>query len=399
MKAVILAAGESTRTYPLTVTRPKPLLKVANKTLLQHNLQQLEGIVDEVIIVVGYKKEMIIEKFGNDYNGIKLTYVIQEKKLGTGHALLQAEKHIGAGNFLVLNGDDLYSSVDLLALSKEKNTALAVERENPSSFGVFFMENGIVYDLVEKPEGLEKGLCNIGCFVLDDEIFSLLKNIKASSRDEYELTDGILELIKKKKFNVKKAQGLWVPVTFAWSLLDANEKLLETLENNVEGVVEENVTIKGNMTLGENSIVMSGVYIEGNVKIGKNCKIGPNTYIRGPTSIGDNCRIGPAEIKASVFFDGCRCDHVSYIGDSVLGENAHIGGHTAVANLRHDKKLHRSMVKGKLVDTGRKKLGVILGDDTDTGINTSFYPARKMWPGTFTVPSQVVKEDIKNNAG
>ncbi len=394
MKAIILAAGKSTRTYPLTVTRPKPLLKVANKTLLEHNLDQLCGVVDETIIIVGYKREMIMEKFGNRYKSIKITYVTQEENLGTGHALLQAEKYVD-NDFLVLNGDDLYSSKDLKPLTKKKNTALVIQKEKPSSYGVFFTENGKVYDLIEKPQNLESGLCNTGCFVLNNEIFSLLKKLKKSSREEYELTDGILHLIRKDDFKVQEIKDYWYPITFPWSLLEVNEKFLELIDDENRGSIENNVTIKGKLKLGENSLIMSGVYIEGNVVIGDNCKIGPNSYIRGPTSIGDGCRIGPSELKASIFFDGCRCDHVSYIGDSILGENAHIGGHTIIANLRHDKKNHRTIVKDKLVDTGRKKLGVIMGDNTDTGINTSFYPARKMWPGTFTVPSQVVKEDIK----
>ncbi|MFW6383210.1 MAG: bifunctional sugar-1-phosphate nucleotidylyltransferase/acetyltransferase [Nanoarchaeota archaeon] len=398
MKAVILAAGKSTRTYPLTATRPKPLLKVANKTILEHNLACLKGIVDEAIIVVGYKSEMIIEKFGKEYYGIKLTYVAQEENLGTGHALLQAQDCIN-GHFLVLNGDDIYSKKDLFELSKCKNTALVVEREDVSSFGVFFTKNDLVYDLVEKPKDIEKGLCNIGCFVLEKEIFSLLKNLRESPRGEYELTDAIKELIKQDKFSVRKCKGHWLPITYPWSLLDANELLLENIEGDVKGEIEQNVTIKGSLRLDENSVIMSGVYIEGNVIIGKNCRIGPNTYIRGPTSIGDNCRVGPSEIKASIFFDDCRCDHVSYVGDSVLGEKAHIGAHTVIANLRHDKKTHRSMVKGELMDTKRRKLGVIMGDDTDTGINTSFYPARKMWPGTFTVPGEIVKRDIMEVQG
>ena len=86
MQAVILAAGKSTRTYPLTLTRPKPLLKAANKTILEHNLDNLNGIADEAILIVGYKKEMIRKKFGNNYNNIKIRYIEQKEQLGTGHA-------------------------------------------------------------------------------------------------------------------------------------------------------------------------------------------------------------------------------------------------------------------------------------------------------------------------
>ncbi|MGM5482761.1 MAG: bifunctional sugar-1-phosphate nucleotidylyltransferase/acetyltransferase [Nanobdellota archaeon] len=393
MKAVILAAGRSTRTYPLTMTRPKPLLKVANKTLLEHNLDNLVELVDEILIVVGYKKEMIMDYFGDTYKGIKLKYIVQEEALGTGHALLETKKHL-SNSFIVLNGDDLYSGDDLNELSKQNNCALVVERENPSAFGVFMRENNKVTGLVEKPQDLDFGLCNIGCYVLDTRIFEHLENLNLSSRGEYEITDAIDALIKDDDFKVLEVKNFWIPVTYAWNLLDANEFLLKEIGENIQGEIEDNVQIKGELQLGKNSRVMSGTYIEGNVIIGQNCKIGPNAYIRGPTSIGDNCRIGPSEIKACVFFDDARCDHVSYIGDSVLGQSAHIGAHTITANLRHDKSNISSMIKEKLIDTGRRKLGVIFGDSIDTGINTSFYPGRKMGPNTYTVPSDIVKRDV-----
>src|SRR3989344_2071773 len=112
MQAVILAAGKSTRTYPLTLTRPKPLLKAANKTILEHNLDNLNGAVDEVILIVGYKMEMIREKFGNNYNTIKIKYIEQKEQLGTGHAAMLAEPYI-KDKFILMAGDDIYSRDDI----------------------------------------------------------------------------------------------------------------------------------------------------------------------------------------------------------------------------------------------------------------------------------------------
>ena len=114
MQAVILAAGKSTRTYPLTLTRPKPLLKVGNKAILEYNLDNLNGIVSEAIIVVGYKKNMIKEYFGKKYRGIKLEYVEQKQQLGTGHALLVAQNHV-KGRFILMMGDDIYAGEDMEA--------------------------------------------------------------------------------------------------------------------------------------------------------------------------------------------------------------------------------------------------------------------------------------------
>ena len=99
MQAVILAAGKSTRTYPLTLTRPKPLLKVANKALIEHNLDNLNGIVDEAIIVIGYKKDLIKKHIGKKYKNIKIRYVVQKQQLGTGHAVLTVERYVKTGFF------------------------------------------------------------------------------------------------------------------------------------------------------------------------------------------------------------------------------------------------------------------------------------------------------------
>jgi UDP-N-acetylglucosamine diphosphorylase / glucose-1-phosphate thymidylyltransferase / UDP-N-acetylgalactosamine diphosphorylase / glucosamine-1-phosphate N-acetyltransferase / galactosamine-1-phosphate N-acetyltransferase len=393
LKAVILAAGKSKRTYPLTITRPKPLLKVANKIIIEHNLTQLSGLVDEALIVVGYKNEMIINYLGNKFKDINLKYIIQEEQLGTGHALLMAKDFI-SDKFIVMSGDDLFSKNDILNLINEKNAVLVYPKENPKDFGVFIVENNKPIKIIEKPQDFEIGLCNTSCYIFDQNIFSLLKKLKLSPRGEYELTDAVLELIENDNFNLVQVKDYWIPISYPWDLLNANSHFLKEIKQDIKGTVEKNVKIDGNIILGKNSIILPGVYIEGNVIIGNNCKIGPNSYIRGPTTIGNNCRIGPCELKASVIFDNCRIDHVSYIGDSVLGEYAHIGAHTVIANLRHDKKNHKSIVNNLLIDTNRRKLGIIMGDNTHAGINTSFYPGRKMWPNTFTYPTEVVKEDI-----
>ncbi|MBD3305396.1 NTP transferase domain-containing protein, partial [candidate division KSB3 bacterium] len=111
-QAVIMAAGKSTRTYPLTQTRPKPLLLIANKPILAHQLDQFIGLIDEVIIIVGYKSEMIRQQFGHAYRGLPITYVEQQQQLGTGHAAMQVRPYI-RDRFLLMNGDDLYARQDI----------------------------------------------------------------------------------------------------------------------------------------------------------------------------------------------------------------------------------------------------------------------------------------------
>ena len=182
---------------------------------------------------------------------------------------------------------------------------------------------------------------------------------------------------------------------YSWDILKINETVVGSLtENKIEGIIREGVVIDGNITLGEGSVLLPGVYIEGNAVIGQNCKIGPNCYIRGNTHIGDGCHVGQAvEVKNSILMNKASVGHLGYVGDAIIGEKTNFGAGTVMANLRHDGKNHKSIVNKKAVDTGRRKFGVIIGDNVHTGINTSLYPGRKLWPHTSTKPGEIVSRD------
>jgi len=186
-------------------------------------------------------------------------------------------------------------------------------------------------------------------------------------------------------------------ICYPWDLLRANEQLVAALTGNlIAGSVHPAAVIEGVLHLGAGTRILPGVFIEGNVVIGANCKIGPNCYIRGNTSIGDGCHIGQAvEIKNCLIFGHTNVGHLSYVGDSVLGEKVNLGAGTTTSNLRHDGTTHRSMINGELIDTGRRKFGTIIGDGVHTGINTSIYPGRKLWPGTHTRPGEIVQQDLE----
>lgn len=126
--------------------------------------------------------------------------------------------------------------------------------------------------------------------------------------------------------------------------------------------------------------------------IGDYCDIGPNCFIRPSTAIGNKVRIGNAvEVKNTIVMEGTHIGHLSYVGDSVIGRRCNFGAGTKVANLRHDGKNIKVMLKGRIIDSGRRKLGVIMGDDVHTGINTSINIGVVMGKGRATVPGEVVK--------
>lgn len=189
---------------------------------------------------------------------------------------------------------------------------------------------------------------------------------------------------------------------YAWDLLGLNERLVGALEEDrIEGDVSPRAEIHGPITLGPRSRILPGVYIEGRVMIGADCKIGPNCYLRGNTSIGDGCHIGQAvEIKNCLVMARTSVGHLSYCGDSILGEGVNFGAGTITANLRHDGRNHRASAgDGARIDTGRRKLGVLVGDGVHTGIHTSFYPGCKMGPHTSTRPGEVVMRDRETATG
>ncbi|MEK9135001.1 MAG: bifunctional sugar-1-phosphate nucleotidylyltransferase/acetyltransferase [Patescibacteria group bacterium] len=398
-QAVILAAGESTRTYPLTLTRPKSLLRIAGKTIIEHNLEQLDGIADEVFLVVGYKEEMMKKYLGNKFRNIKINYLQQDQRLGTAHALGIAEKEI-EGGFILMAGDDLYSKQDIIKCLKHKNCVLAQKKKDISRFGVLLAEGRKVKKIIEKPKNFVSDLANTGLYVFSKEIFSALKKIKKSERHEYELTDAIGILAENQEINYEEVKSYWLPIGYPWNIIEANEFMLSLAEKKIEkgARIEKGAMLKGEIMVGRGTFIKSGVYIEGPVKIGKNCLIGPNCYIRSSTTIGDSCHIGHAvEIKNSIIGDNTNVAHLSYIGDSIIGDNCNIGAGTITANLRHDWKNIKCMIRNELKDTGRVKLGIVMGDNCKTGINTSFFPGVKIDPECITFPGDIVKRDLIKN--
>jgi len=392
MQAVILAAGKSTRTYPLTLTRPKSLLRIANETILEHNLKQLEGLADEIVIIVGYKKGMIedfVKEKGIDKR-FKIIFVEQKEQMGTGHALLQAKDCLN-DRFILMYGDDLYSRKDIENCLKHKYCLLGQRVKDSGRFGVLVTEGNNVKEIVEKPKGVVSDIANCGVYVLDKKIFDF--QLEKTERNEYEITDCIRELAKTDDVHYETVKDYWLPIGYPWGILNANEHFLRHIKNDVKGTLESNAIVKGNVVIGENTVIKSGSYIEGPTLIGNNCIIGPNCYITNST-IGNDCSIGTAEVNHSVIMDGVKMKHFSFAGNSIIGENVNVSAGVITADLRHDNENVKSMINGKKTDSGRRKFGSVIGDNVKLGVNTLIYPGRKIWPNKETLPGETVKKDI-----
>ena len=394
MKAVILAAGNSKRTRPLTLGRPKPLLMVANKSIIEWALSQLKGLADEAIIITEKGNDQIKNSLGSSYGGLKLSYQSQKKQEGTGSAVLEAKKLV-KGKFILLMGDDIYKKSDIKKCLARKYCVLAKETENVQEFGEVIAEGKILKRIKEKPSKPGPGRANTGLYILDEKIFGFCEKLRKSPRGEYEFTESLNAFSKKNRVTVENAD-FWMPITYPWNLLEANTAILRGIKRKIGSKPEKGVTLKGKIQIGKNTVLKTGTYIEGPAVIGNNCNLGPNCYIRPHTSIADNCRIGASvEIKNCIVMENSNIGHLSYLGDSVVGKDSNIGAGFIVANLRHDGQEIKSMVNGKLMSTKRAKQGAIIGDGVKTGINTLVYPGRKIWPWKTTLPGEIVKKDVE----
>jgi len=343
MQAVILAAGKSTRTYPLTITRPKPLLKVSNKSLLGHNLDNLNNIVDEVIIIVGYKKEMIKKYFENKYKNIRIKYIEQKQQLGTGHAALLAEPYI-KDRFILMAGDDIYSKEDISNCIKHRYSILTSKSKNARDFGVVLEKNGILVDFIEKPKKFISDLINTSFYTFDRKIFYYLQRIKKSERNEYELPDAIKLLSHKENICCVKSKQ-WFPIVYAWDLLSA-----------------DNLLRKNRSIIGKNTKIYNKII---------NSTIGNNCIIRG-------------KIINSIIMDNSVIENNSIVEDSVIGQSVHFSGKIK------SKTDAISIIGHKKVKV--KKLGSIIGDNVKAN-NVIVNAGCKIWPN-ISISDKVIEKDL-----
>lgn len=393
MKAIILASGEWSRLRPLTDTTPKPLIKILWRTIIEYNLEILKNYVDECIIVVKYKSEIFQSTLWKDFKWMKLSYHIQWDKPGTAAALQDINLE-SKDNLIILYWDSIYSEKDIKnILTWEKFWCLVKQVNNPEVYGIFEEQNGKALRVVEKPQDYIGNLANMGWFYVSSDIISLCREVKISSRWEYEITDAINAFIKTNDFILYRLSKDILDIWYAWNLLDANKILLETLtKSHIQWTIENNVHINGNIILEKWALIKSGTYIEWNCYFGKNTIIWPNAYIRWNTSLWDGSKIWfCVEVKNSYIWENSKIPHLSYVGDSIVGNNVNLWGGFKVANLRHDGGNIQVMVKKKLIDTGKKKLGCIIWDRVKTWINTQLYPGRILETWTSTLPWEIVK--------
>jgi bifunctional UDP-N-acetylglucosamine pyrophosphorylase/glucosamine-1-phosphate N-acetyltransferase len=354
--------------------------------------------VDGFVVVVGYMSERVRDEIGKEFDDKKVEYVEQDEREGTADAVARVTNRVGE-RFVVANGDVVFSSDIVGELVEEEGNAISVKRvEEPSEYGVVeTVGSGEEVDavgIVEKPDDPPTDLANAGVYVFDRDVLEYAQGTAHSNRGEREITSSIAEMMDDGyRFGVVE-HDYWLDVGYPWDLLDANDMVLRRTEAKERGEVERGVTLKGEVVVEEGARLLSGTYVEGPVLVREGAEVGPNAYVRGPAVVGAGAHVGNAvEVKNSVLLPGASVSHLSYVGDSVVGEDANFGAGTVVANLRHDGENIRARVKGEMVDTERRKFGVVVGDVAKTGINTSLNAGVRLGAGTTTKPGEAVTKD------
>ncbi len=389
---VVMAAGRGTRMDPLTRTRPKVLLPVAGRPLMEHLLGSAKAAgFRRFTCIVHEGQDQVRARYAIGFEGLPVAFVDQGKPQGTGHAVASLAGHVD-GPFALASGDSFLSAADLGKLRGTAGNAVAGKHvADARAYGLLAIADGSVAGILEKPAS-GGGHVNAGAYRFEADVVERCRRLKPSPRGELELTDAVTGLAKDGHSARYVEVASWMEAGRPWDLLDLQAHLMAGLKTRIDGDVGPRVDVEGPVVVEAGAKVLNGCRIEGPAWIGRDAKVGPNAYLRPATSLGAKTHVGGSvEVKNSILGEGSNIPHLSYVGDSVIGSGCNLGAGTQVANLKvndHDVRVHW---KGKdWLDTGRRKLGVIVGDDVKVGVNCSLNPGTVLCPGARVGAGQAV---------
>ncbi len=336
-QAVILAAGEGQRLRPFTVNRPKVMLSIADKPILQYVIEALaQNGIRDIVLVIGYRKEQVLDYMGSGKQlDVNLTYVTQEKQLGTAHALTRAKEVVGS-EFLVLPGDNLIEADTIAQFVTMKPEAVLVKKvDNPARYGVVTLDRDVVKEVIEKPEEARSNIVSTGIYAFTTEIFNFIE-------PELDLPDVLNKMIAQGyTIKARETGGTWLDAIYPWDILNLNDAILRQVQASSGGTIEAGVSLKGQVSVGKDTVIRSNSYIAGPVVIGDSCEIGPNVCIFPATSIGNNVVISPfTAIKNSVIGDDVNIGPCCTMQDSVIDKGCIIKGHFTACSGQNEVRVN-----------------------------------------------------------
>ena len=387
--AVVLAAGEGTRLRPLTRNRPKPMLPAANRPILEHVFDALvEAGVEELVAIVGYKRDRVQNHFGPTYRDVPVTYVTQNKQLGSGHALLQAREAVD-GPTLVLNGDRLIDAgtIEAVARSYTESTGPAmsvVEEPDTSRYGAVEVRDGDIAKLVEKPREGDYRLINGGVYAFSDDIFAAIDETQLQS-GELALTDTLEHRIERERVSAVEVDGMWVDATYPWDLLTVAGEVL------ARGRLTEPFRHNG-VWIADSARVHDEAVIQGPVVVSQDCEVGPDAVVGPNTALGENVTVGAnAVVQKSVIDADTRVDPGSTLLDTVTGQDVHLGASTVVPAGPADVQVGTEIFEDQ-------RLGAVIADRARARGNVSFEPGALVGPSAELDVGVTVRGTVSEGA-
>ncbi len=389
--------------WPLTERRPKPLLPIAGRPLIDYLLDGLVAAgVRDIVVLLGWQggvlRRHVLQRREQLPGDVQLRFLEQGEPLGTGHAVARGAAAMRS-TFLCVNADVLLDPPAITAFLDQARGAGAAhahlastEVPDVGAFGTIVARDGQLAELHEKTREHRPGTINAGLYLFSPEFARSMEGLQPSSRGELELTDSLRQLVAAAQpVPVHPLQGRWREASHPWDLLTLNEEWSADVQPALEGTVESNVTIHGSVRLAPSATIRSGSYLEGPIVIGPRAVVGPNAFVRGATFLDADTKVGAAcEVKNSIVLAGSHIPHQNYVGDSVIGSGCNLGAGTKVANLRLDSAEILAHAPGGRIATGRRKLGVIMGDDVKTGINSTIDVGTVLGSGTLVGPGAAV---------
>lgn len=390
MKAVILAAGKGDNLKPFSDTRPNPMISVAGKYLLDHSLDLLQKAgISDIFVVVGHRKDKLIEQIGEHvHNGLNLQYVEQRRSAGIGDAVLKIKDKILPGEYFLLIYGDIVTAENIFSKTQQSFHAfkgpvasICLPPSNEMFGNVFLNANMNITKIIEKPKGGD----NLGNYVLAGVYILPHKFFKLLEKNNKSMEKAMQELMKNEGLRASMWEDDWLDIVYPWEILRANKIIMDSWENSEisrTARLEANVTIQGTVHIEDDVVIKAGAVLEGPCFIGKGSYIGNNSLIRSYTALENNCSVGyGVELKNCVVQKNSHIGRLSFIGDSVLGENVDIGAGTMTVNRQLDWSTIKVKHQNKTLDTGRLKLGAFIGDDVVIGAGNSIEPGTMVPPG------------------
>ena len=404
MKTVFLCGGIGKRMFP--VTEDKFLLRFLGKTLLEHQIDQAKeaGLTD--FVMVGNPQNIAdIERIVTNIPGIKTELAIQKEPLGIANALEDARQFLD-DEIIVVNPNDLFETSAYTRLLQAHQTnsftsyLLGYEVNDYFPGGYLVVgEGGKLRHIVEKPEpGKEpSNLVNILVHLHTNprSLLSYAAGVQTNKDDKYECA---IDVMVKDTGSAKVIPytGLWDTIKYPWHIFTMVRRFLDHSQEYISpsADISDQATIGGKVIISDNVRVLENAVIRGPAYIGPNSVIGNSSLVREYSHIGAGCVVGySTEIKGSYIGDGCWF-HMSYIGDSIIGNECSFGAGTVLSNLRFDKKNIWVKMDGKPVDTGLSKFGVIIGSNCKTGVNANVMPGRRIGSNSIVGSHVCLTEDL-----